>query len=282
MTEKKVSAENTTEHRTRNTEHGTQNTEHKKGEEKVSEVIKAAAPEAPLTVEKLFKAGTYFGHKKSRRNPKMDEFVYTYREGVAIIDIKKTLSHLEKALAFLEDSAASGKPILFAGTKKHVREMVRETAQGLGMPFVNIRWLGGTFTNFEAINGRVEHLKDLERRIKDDDFPGLTKLEKLKKKEEAEKLDEKLGGLREMGELPAAMFVLDVKQDALAIKEANRTGVPVVAIVDTNDTPEGAAYIIPANNDAISSVRLILGEAAGAIEKGGKRVKGEERKAKNA
>jgi small subunit ribosomal protein S2 len=236
----------------------------------------------PLTIEALFKAGAYFGHMKSRRNPKMDEFVYTYRENVAIIDTKQTLKKLQEALSFLESVAAEGKSILFVGTKRHIRDLVRETAQSCKMPFVEIRWLGGTFTNFESIKGRVKHLEDLKRRLQDDDFSGLTKFEKSKKREEAEGLEEKLGGLRNMPSLPGAVFVADVKHDMLAVREANRSGVPVVAIVDTNDDPKGVSYVIPANNDAISSVRYLLGHIANAIETGNQHKKSKEASEKDA
>ncbi|NCU41112.1 MAG: 30S ribosomal protein S2 [Candidatus Moranbacteria bacterium] len=225
----------------------------------------------PLTIEALFKSGAYFGHKKSRRNPKMDEYVYAYREGVAIIDVRLTMSRLKEALHFIDTIISSGKSILFVGTKKHVRSIVEEIADRTGMPFINNRWLGGTFTNFSVIRERVRYFLDLEEKIRRDDFSGYTKLEKLKKREEYDKMNEKIGGLRKMDSLPGVVFVLDVKQDHLAVKEANRAGIPVVALVDTNDTPHGVFRLIPANNDAISSIRFILEYIAQCVEKAGEK-----------
>lgn len=236
----------------------------------VEKVLKNEKVE-PLTIEALFKSGAYFGHKKSRRNPKMDEYVYAYREGVAIIDVRLTMSRLKEALHFIDTIIASGKSILFVGTKKHVRSIVEEIADRTGMPFINNRWLGGTFTNFSVIRERVRYFLDLEEKIRRDDFSGYTKLEKLKKREEYDKMNEKIGGLRKMDSLPGVIFVLDVKQDHLAIKEANRAGIPVVALVDTNDTPQGVFRLIPANNDAISSIRFILEYVAQCVEKAGEK-----------
>ncbi len=236
----------------------------------VEEVLKSQKVE-PLTIEALFKSGAYFGHKKSRRNPKMDEYVYAYREGVAIIDVRRTMSRIKEALHYIDSIIASGKSILFVGTKKHVRSIVEEVADRTGMPFINNRWLGGTFTNFAVIRERVRYFLDLEEKIRRDDFSGYTKLEKLKKREEYEKMNQKIGGLRKMDSLPGVIFVLDVKQDHLAIKEANRAGIPVVALVDTNDTPQGVFRLIPANNDAISSIRFILEYVAQCVEKAGEK-----------
>jgi small subunit ribosomal protein S2 len=236
----------------------------------LEEVLKDKNVE-PLTIEALFKSGAYFGHKKSRRNPKMDEYVYAYREGVAIIDVRLTMSRIKEALHYIDSIITSGKSILFVGTKKHVRSMVEEVANRTGMPFINNRWLGGTFTNFSVIRERVRYFLDLEEKIQRNDFSGYTKLEKLKKREEYEKMNVKIGGLRKMDSLPGVVFVLDVKQDHLAIKEANRAGIPVVALVDTNDTPRGVFRLIPANNDAISSIRFILEYVAQCVEKAGEK-----------
>lgn len=224
-----------------------------------------------LSMEGLFKAGAYFGHKKSRRNPKMDEYVFAYREGVAIINLKKTMHQLQESLRFIEETVASGKSVLFSGTKKHIQSLVKETALKVDMPYVNTRWLGGTFTNFSAIRTRVKYLIDLEEKLLRNDFASYTKLERLKKQEEVEKMNEKIGGLRTMTEAPGILLVTDVKEDNLAVKEAKSAKIPVVGIVDTNDNPTGVACVIPANNDAISSVRYILDQIATAVEKGKKR-----------
>lgn len=222
----------------------------------------------PLTVEEMFKAGVHFGHKKSRRNPRMEEFVYTYRDGVAIIDLKKSLDLFEEALGAIRELAKEGKNVLFVGTKKHARLLTLSAAKRAKQPFVIDRWLGGTFTNFEVIKKRVQYLEELKRKIEAGELSGYTKFEQLKKMEEAEKLERKVGGLRGMGELPGALFVVDALQDSGAIREAKAVGVPVIALTDTNDDPTVVDYMIPANNDALSSLKLLLGQVCRAYEEG--------------
>lgn len=240
--------------------------------EQVQETLKTMSlKDRPLELDSLFKAGVYFGHKRSRRNPLMDEYVYTYREGIAIIDLEKTLTLLKEVLDVLESIVAQGKFVLFVGTKKHIKAITKETAEATGMPYVSNRWLGGTFTNFPVIRGRVKYLIDLEEKIQKGELSGYTKFEQLKKQEEVDKMEEKLGGLRVMEQLPGAVFVLDVKEDHLAIKEAKRAGVPVFGLVDTNDDPRGVSYVIPGNNDALSSVSFILSQVAVALERGVKK-----------
>jgi small subunit ribosomal protein S2 len=242
-------------------------------EETKMTVEKMAKKDQPLELDSLFKAGVYFGHKRSRRNPLMDEYVYTYREGVAIIDLQKTLELFKESLDVMESLVAQGKPILFVGTKKHVKNSIKNTAESLGMPYVSNRWLGGTFTNFSVIRGRVKYLIDLEEKIQKGELSGYTKFERLKKQEEVDKMEEKLGGLRTMEQLPGAVFILDAKEDHLAIKEAKRAGVPVIGLIDTNDDPRGISYVIPGNNDALSSVSFILAHVALAVERGLKKRK---------
>lgn len=212
-----------------------------------------------LSLEGLFKAGAHYGHKKSRRDPMMEEYVYTYRGDLAIIDLKKTKDRFEEALEYIKSILQEKKTILFVGTKKHAHLLVRSAAERGGCPYVSDRWLGGTFTNFEVIRKRVRHMEDLEQKIAGGEFGHYTKFEQMKKAEEAEKLEKKVGGLRKMKELPAAIFVADIKHDAIAVREAKRMNVPVIALVDTNDNPSAVDYAIPANNDAISSLKYLLG-----------------------
>lgn len=231
-------------------------------------VGKVSKAEQTLDLDSLFRAGVYFGHKRSRRNPLMDEYVYAYREGVAIIDIQKTLQLFQEALDVIESIVAQGKPILFVGTKKHIKNIVKNTAEAIEMPYVSNRWLGGTFTNFPVIRERTRYLIDLESKIEKGELSGYTKFERLKKQEEVDKMNEKLGGLRTMEQLPGAVFVFDVKEDHLAIREAKRANVPVIGLVDTNDDPRGVSYLIPGNNDAISSVTFLLSHIVAAVERG--------------
>lgn len=210
------------------------------------------------TLEHLFKSGAHFGHRKERRHPRMDEYTYTYKEGMGIIDLKKTLDKLEEAKSFVRALAGEGKTVLFVGTKKHVKSFVHAAAEICEAPFVNERWLGGTFTNSESMRGRIRYYEELEHKIQTGELAQYTKFEQSKKQEEYEKLTKKIGGIRTMKELPGAIFVVDMKQDSIAVSEALHVNVPVVAIVDTNDDPTHVDYPIPANNDAVSSVKLVL------------------------
>lgn len=221
-----------------------------------------------VSLEDLFKTGAHFGHRKERRHPKMDEFVYTYREGVGIIDLKKTMDRIEEALDFIRKISSEGRKMLFVGTKKHTKDLVRSVATVCESPFVDERWLGGTFTNFGSIRQRIKYFEELERKILSGEFAQYTKFEQSKKREEYEKMSKRMGGLRTMKDLPAAVFVVDAKQDSLAVREAVHVGVPVVSFVDTNDDPSSIDYPIPANNDAISAVKLILGYVCKACLEG--------------
>lgn len=225
-----------------------------------------------LTLEGLFAAGAHYGHKKSRRDPMMEEYVYTYRGDLALIDLKKTLDRLEESLAFLASVFAAKKTVLFVGTKKHAKTILRAAADRCDSPYVSERWLGGTFTNFEVLRKRVKHMEETEQKIASGELKHYTKFEQMKKAEEVAKLERRMGGLRKLKELPAAMFVTDVKQDAIAVREAKKMGVPVVAIVDTNDNPASVDYVIPANNDAVSSLKYILGQVCRVHEEASKAV----------
>lgn len=220
------------------------------------------------SLEKAFASGSHYGHKKSRRNPKMEEYIYTYRGDLALIDLNKTLVRLKEAMEYVSELASTKKTLLFVGTKKHAQRITRSVADRCESPFVAERWLGGTFTNFEAIRKRVRYLEELEGKIEAGEMQHYTKFEQMKKAEEVERLERKVGGLRLLKELPSAIIVADIKNDANAIAEAKKAGVPIVAIVDTNDDPSSIDYPIPANNDAISSLKYIFGNLCGAYLRG--------------
>lgn len=217
------------------------------------------------SLEEMMKSGVHFGHQKSRRNPKMDEYIFTTRKGINIIDLQKTQEKLKEALEFMQGIKKSGKNILFVGTKIQAKDLAREVAEASGMPYVSERWLGGTFTNFKIIRGRTRYLVDSEAMMERGEFKKYTKFEQMKKNEELEKMEKRMGGIKNMLELPAAIFATSVKEDSLAIAEAKKMGVPVIAIADTNVDPSQIDYPIPANDDAISSLRLILAYAYKAI-----------------
>jgi small subunit ribosomal protein S2 len=219
-----------------------------------------------LTPEELLKSGVHFGHQKSRKNPKMEKYIFTTRKGINIIDLKKTQEKLAEAMSFVNKVANSGKQILFIGTKSQARDVIISIANRLKMPFVVNRWLGGTFTNFRIINGRVRYLEDSEGKLERGEFKKYTKLEQSKKKEELKKLNEKLGGLRSMKEMPGAIFVVDLKDDLLSVKEAHKLNIPVIGIADTNMNPDLVDYVIPGNDDAVSSIRTILAYLGKAVE----------------
>lgn len=218
-----------------------------------------------LDLETMLKAGVHFGHQNSRKNPKMDRYIFTTRKGINILDLQKTLEKMEEALAFLKEIKKLGKQILFVGTKKQLHDIVKSAAKKAGMPYVVDRWLGGTFTNFKIIRARAKYLKDGMVKMEKGEFNMYTKLERLKKKEELEKLEKKAGGIVDMVELPGAIIVTDAKEDGLAVKEAGQLGIPIVALVDTNNDPTKIDYPIPANDDAVSAVRLVLGYVCKAL-----------------
>jgi small subunit ribosomal protein S2 len=210
-----------------------------------------------LTPEQLLKAGVHFGHQKSRKNPKMDAYIFTTRRGINIIDLRKTQEKLAEAMTFVRKVIAEGKQILFVGTKKQAHDIIESAARASDMPYVVNRWLGGTFTNFKVIGGRVKYLEDSEGKMERGEFKVYTKLEQSKKREELKKLQERLGGLRRMKDLPGAIFVVDLKEDLLPIREAKKMNIPVIGIADTNNDPNLVEYPIPGNDDAVSSIRLI-------------------------
>lgn len=209
-------------------------------------------------MEDLLKAGAHFGHVKSRRQPKMEQYIFTTRKNINIIDLAQTKEQLDKASAFLREVARSGKPILFVGMKKQTHDVALSLAKRLGQSYVIDRWLGGTLTNFGHIRGRAKYLKETSEKVLAGDFKKYTKFEQSRLNEELARLEKKVGGIQNMTELPGAIVLIDAKEADLAQKEAMRMGVPLVGIVDTNTDPSHIDYPIAANDDAVSSLRLIL------------------------
>ncbi|MFZ1654579.1 MAG: 30S ribosomal protein S2 [Candidatus Moraniibacteriota bacterium] len=220
------------------------------------------------SLESLLKAGVHFGHLKSRRHPHMEEYIFTTRKNINILNLEKTKACLDRAADFLAGVAKSGKPVLFVGVKKQTHDAVKSLAKRIGMPYVIDRWLGGTLTNYAQIRGRAKYLVENEASFAAGEFKKYTKFEQQRKSEELEKLEHKVGGLRNMQELPGAIVIADAKEAGLVIKEATRLGVPLVAIVDTNADPSSIDYPVPGNDDALSSLRLLLGLLGRAVERG--------------
>lgn len=225
-----------------------------------------------ISVDEMFKSGVHFGHHKSRKNPKMNEYIFGTRNGINIINLQKTVEKLKEAQDFISKTVASRQDILLVGTKKQAKKLLESAARAAGMPFVTERWLGGTFTNFPIISKRVRFLRDGQEKMKKGEYSQYTKFEQMKITQELERLEKKMGGIKEMQKLPGAIFVVGVPEDDLAIKEAQKKGVPVVALVDTNVNPERVDYPIPSNEDAVSSIRLMLAYIVKAILDGKKRM----------
>ena len=216
-------------------------------------------------MKQLLEAGVHFGHQTRRWNPKMAEYIFTERNGIYIIDLQKTVKKMDEAYYFIKEVAASGKGILFVGTKKQAQESMAEEAIRSEQYFVNSRWLGGMLTNFKTIQKRIARLKQIEKMEEEGVFEVLPKKEVIKLKAEMEKLEKNLGGIKSMTEIPGAMFIVDPRKEKNAILEAKRLGIPVVAIVDTNCDPDEVDYVIPGNDDAIRAVKLIAAKIADAI-----------------
>ena len=221
-----------------------------------------------ISMKQLLEAGVHFGHQTRRWNPKMSRFIFTERNGIYIIDLQKTVKKVEEAYKFVKEVAETGKPILFVGTKKQAQEAIKEEAERCGMFFVNERWLGGMLTNHQTIQTRIKKLRELERMENEGVFEVLPKKEVIKLRAEKEKLEKYLGGIKDMPELPGAIFVVDPRKENIAIQEAHRLGIPVVGIVDTNCDPDELDFPIPGNDDAIRAVKLITGAMATAIIEG--------------
>mgnify|MGYP004484731845 CR=1 FL=1 len=221
-----------------------------------------------ISMKQLLEAGVHFGHQTRRWNPKMAEYIYTERNGIYIINLQKTVKKIVEAYDFIKEVAANGEDILFVGTKKQAQESIKEEAQRVGMYYVNARWLGGMLTNFKTIKKRIERLNQLNKMEEDGTFELLPKKEVAKLKLEIEKLDKYLGGIKDMKKLPGAMFIVDPRKEKIAVSEAKKLGIPVVAIVDTNCDPDEVDYVIPGNDDAIRAVKLIASTMADAIIEG--------------
>ena len=220
---------------------------------------------AVISMKQLLEAGVHFGHQTRRWNPKMAEYIFTERNGIYIIDLQKTAKKIEEAYAFVRDVALDGKDILFVGTKKQAQEAITDEAKRVGMYYVNNRWLGGMLTNFKTIRKSIDRLYQLQKMEEDGTFELLPKKEVMKLRKEMEKLEKNFGGIKEMKDMPGAMFVVDPRKEKIAIAEAKRLNIPVVAIVDTNCDPEEVDYVIPGNDDAIRAVKLIVECIANAV-----------------
>ena len=220
---------------------------------------------AVVSMKQLLEAGVHFGHQTRRWNPKMATYIYTERNGIYIVDLQKTVKKLEEAYNFVKDVAASGKTVLFVGTKKQAQEAIKEEATRCSMFYVNSRWLGGMLTNFKTIRSRIERLKAIETMSEDGTFDVLPKKEVIALKKEWEKLEKNLGGIKDMKRIPDAIFIVDPKKERICVQEAHILGIPLIGIADTNCDPEELDYVIPGNDDAIRAVKLIVSKMADAV-----------------
>lgn len=223
---------------------------------------------AVVTIRQLLDSGVHFGHQTRRWNPKMKRFIFTERSGIYIIDLQQSLGYIDSAYEFVKQTVANGGTILFVGTKKQAQEAIAEQATRVNQPFVNQRWLGGLLTNFQTVTGRLERMKELEQLDYEGGTTGFTKKELLLKKRELDKLQKSLGGIRNMTKTPSALWVVDTNKEHLAIDEAKKLGIPVIAILDTNCDPDEVAYPIPGNDDAIRSVALLTRVVGDAVAEG--------------
>ena len=223
---------------------------------------------AVISMKQLLEAGVHFGHQTRRWNPKMAPYIFTERNGIYIIDLQKTVKKVDEAYDFLRSVAEEGKSILFVGTKKQAQEAVKEEALKSGMFYVNERWIGGMMTNFATIRKSINRLKELEAMEEDGTFEVLSKKEVLALKREQEKLEKSLGGIKDMEELPGALFIVDPRKERIAVAEAKKLNIPIVAIVDTNCDPDEIDYVIPGNDDAIRAVKLLTSRMADAVIEG--------------
>jgi small subunit ribosomal protein S2 len=223
---------------------------------------------AVVTMKQLLEAGVHFGHQTRRWNPKMKRFIFAERNGIYIIDLQQTLERIDNAYRFIRGTVEDGGTVLFVGTKKQAQEPVQHEASRSGQPYVNYRWLGGTLTNFQTVHSRVSQLRDLEQLVNSGETQQMPKKEALKITRDLTKLQRNLGGIRNLEKLPSAIFVIDTKKEHIAVTEANRLGIPVIAVVDTNCDPDVIDYVIPGNDDAIRSATLMSRIIADAVEEG--------------
>lgn len=231
---------------------------------------------AVVSMKALLETGVHFGHRTQRWNPKMEPYIFTERNGVHIIDLQQTITAIDDACELIKETVAGGGLILFVGTKRQAQETIAREAERCGMPYVSNRWLGGTLTNWQTIRSRIDYLLDLEARRDRGDFARLKKKEALGLERQIEKLNERLGGIRQMRDLPDMLFIVDVRRESTAVREANKLEIPIVALVDTNCDPDLIDYLIPANDDAIRAIKLITSLVADAVLEGLARRKAEE------
>lgn len=223
---------------------------------------------AVVTMKELLEAGVHFGHQVKRWNPKMKRFIFGERNGIYIIDLQKTMKGIEDAFNFIKEVASTGRSVLFVGTKKQAQDSVREEAERSSTFYINQRWLGGMLTNFYTINKSIDKLKNIERMKEDGTYGALTKKEVSSLEKARTKLERNLGGIKEMKELPGAVFIVDPKKEHIAVLEARRLKIPIVAIVDTNCDPDLISYVIPGNDDAIRAIKLLTSRMANAVIEG--------------
>jgi len=231
----------------------------------------AMAAASGITMRQLLEAGVHFGHQTKRWNPKMKPYIFGARNGIYIIDLQKTVNMARAAFRFVADLTSRGGSVLFVGTKKQAQDVIQEEARRAGQYFVTSRWLGGTLTNFKTIKQGIDRLKTLEKMAEDGTFERLPKKEVASLEREREKLEKNLGGVKEMAKLPKCLFVVDPKKEHIAVHEANRLGIPVIGVVDTNCDPDGIDFVIPGNDDAIRSIKLFTSKVAEACIEGGAR-----------
>lgn len=220
---------------------------------------------AVVSMKSLLEAGVHFGHQTRRWNPKMARYIFTERNGIYIIDLQKTVKKVEEAYSFLRETAAAGETILFVGTKKQAQDAIKEEATRANMFFVNERWLGGMLTNFKTIETRIKRLKELEKMAEDGTFEVLPKKEVIEIRKEQERLEKFLGGIKDMPRIPDVLFIVDPRKERIAVQEAQKLNIPIVAMVDTNCDPDEIDVVIPSNDDAIRAISLIAGAMADAV-----------------
>ncbi|SEA07435.1 SSU ribosomal protein S2P [Desulfuromusa kysingii] len=228
---------------------------------------------AQITMKQMLEAGVHFGHQTKRWNPKMKPYIFGARNGIYIVDLQKTVRYFKTAYQFIQDTVAKGDKVLFVGTKKQAQDAIKEESLGADQYFVNNRWLGGMLTNFTTIKASIDRLKKIEAMVADGTIEQYTKKEALQLERQREKLEKNLGGIKHMSKLPGAIFIIDPKKEAIAVQEANKLGIPVVAVVDTNCDPDNIDYIIPGNDDAIRAIRLFASKMAEACVEGDQRRK---------
>ncbi|MGD8465525.1 MAG: 30S ribosomal protein S2 [Anaerolineae bacterium] len=223
---------------------------------------------AHITMKSLLEAGVHFGHRTQRWNPKMKQFIFTERNGIHILDLQQTIVRLEEAYNLVRDKVAEGGIIVFVGTKRQAQENLTAAAESCGMPYVSERWLGGTLTNWQTIRKRISYLLELEQRLEAGDFERLPKKEALKLEQLIGKLNRRLGGLKHMTRIPDMLLVVDVRREAISVREANILNIPVLAMVDSNCDPDPIDLVIPSNDDAIRAIKLVVGHIADAVNEG--------------